>query len=59
MYQLKSFLKENETGYIEDRKVSWKQIQTTKFDRKRLEKEQPDLYREYTDKGSYRKLSVA
>ena len=57
--QLKSFLKENETGYIEDRKISWKQIQTTKFDRKRLEKEQPDLYREYTNKGSYRKLSVA
>lgn len=57
--QLKSFLKENETGYIEDRKISWKQIQTTKFDRKRLEKEQPDVYREYTNKGSYRKLSVA
>lgn len=57
--KLKAFLKENESGYIDDRKISWKQIQTTRFDKKRFEKELPEVYREYISKSSYRRLSVA
>lgn len=57
--QLKNYLKENETGVIGDRRVTWKQVTTTSFDKKRLEKENRDIYEAYVTKNQYRKLSVA
>ncbi len=57
--QLKSYLKENEAGFIGDHKVSWKQINTTSFDKKRLKKELPDIYSQYEVQKSHRRLSVA
>ena len=57
--RFKSYLKENETGIIGNRRVSWKQIKTTTFDRKRLEKENPDIYGNYVSQSQYRRLSVA
>lgn len=57
--QLKNYLKENETGVIGDRRVTWKQVTTTTFDKKRLEKENRDIYEAYVTKSQYRRLSVA
>lgn len=57
--QLKSYLKDNEAGFIGGHKVSWKQIHTTSFDKKRLKKELPDIYSQYEVQKSHRRLSVA
>ena len=57
--QLKNYLKENEVGIIGDRKVTWKQITAKGFDKKRLEKENKEVYEAYLITNSYRKLSVA
>ena len=57
--QLKSFLKENETGVVGDRTVTWKNVVSTGFDKKRLEKERKDIYDEYVTQTKYRRLSVA
>ena len=50
---------ENEEGFVGDRKISWKQVSTTTFDRKRLKQEKPDIYSEYIGKSQHRRLSVA
>ena len=57
--QLKSYLKECESGTIGDWKVTWKQVNRTSFDQKRLKEEQPKIYETYVTQSKYRKLSVA
>lgn len=57
--RLKVFLKENENGFIGDRRISWKEVQSTGFDKKKLAKEHPDIYAQYVTEKSYRRLSVA
>ena len=42
--QLKNFLKNNESGVIGEYRVTWKQVTSTTFDKKRLEKENRALY---------------
>lgn len=56
---LKTFLKENETGTVGERCVTWKQYTRTGIDQKRLKEEKPEIYGEYTTKSSYRRLNVA
>ena len=57
--QLKSYLKECESGTVGDWKVTWKQVNRTSFDQKRLKEEQPKIYETYVTQSKYRKLSVA
>lgn len=57
--RLKNYLKENEVGVVGDRKVTWKQITAKGFDKKRLEKENKEVYEAYLTTNSYRKLYVA
>lgn len=57
--QLKNLLKDNEAGTVGGRKVIWKQVTTTGFDRKRLELEKRDIYEAYTFQNRYRRLTVA
>ena len=57
--QLKAYLKENEVGIVGDRKISWKTISTTTFDKKRLETEKREIYEAHVTKTSYRRLMVA
>ena len=38
---------------VGERKVIWKQITTTQFDKKRLEKERKEIYDEYVTKSQY------
>lgn len=57
--QLKVYLKDNETGVAGDRKVSWKTVVSTNFDRKRLEQENREVYDAYTTRSEYRRFMVA
>ena len=57
--QLKSYLKEAESGTVGDRKIVWKQIYKSSLDQKRLKEEKPDIYNGYITQSSYRRLSVA
>lgn len=57
--QLKNYLKENETGVIGSRKISWKQVTKTSFDKKRLEKENKQLYEKYVTESQYRRFMIA
>ena len=57
--QLKNFLKNNESGVIGEYRVTWKQVTSTAFDKKRLERENHVLYEEYLTKKQYRRLIVA
>ncbi len=57
--QLKSYLKEAETGTVGDRKVTWKLISKNTVDTKRLKSEQPEIYSSFLKDSSYRRLSVA
>ena len=57
--QLKSLLKGAEWGNVGNMHVSWKQVQKSYVDSKRLREENPRIYEEYLKETSYRKLSVA
>lgn len=57
--ELKYLLKENEEGTAGERRVTWKEVKTTAFDRKRLKEEEPEIYGKYVSLGSCRRLSVA
>lgn len=57
--QLKSYLKEAETGTVGGRTVMWKTVGRSAVDTKRLKAEQPDVYSSYLTQSSYRRLSVA
>ena len=50
--KIKTYLKENESGTVGERRIDWKTVTTTTFDKKRLKEE-------HREKGSYRRLSVA
>lgn len=57
--QMKTYLGENEKGIVGDRQISWKPVISTTLDKKRLEKENKEIYDEYCVKNQYRRLSVA
>ena len=57
--QLKSYLKEAESGTVGDRKITWKQIYKSSLDQKRLKEEKPEIFEDYVTQSSYRRLSVA
>ena len=57
--QFKNYLKENEAGTIGGRRVSWKQVSASAFDKKRLEQEKPEIYEAYVSQNQYRRLLVA
>lgn len=57
--QIKAALEEHEKGEVDGTVVFWKKIDREQVDRERLRREQPELYREYSNISSYRKLSVA
>lgn len=45
---LKQGMGQNEVATIGDKKIFWKQAETSKFDRKKLEKKYPDIAKEFT-----------
>lgn len=57
--QLKSYLREAETGVAGGRTVTWKLVSRSTVDTKRLKEEQPGIYGRFLKDSSYRRLSVA
>lgn len=57
--KIKNYLKGNETGTVGGRKVTWKPVVSTTFDKKGLEREHKDIYEKYCRKSRYRRLSIA
>lgn len=57
--QIKAAMGEYETGELDGTVVSWKKISRESLDSKRLRKEQPEVFAEYRNISSYRKLSIA
>lgn len=57
--QIKAAMGEYETGEVDGTVVSWKKISREFLDSKRLRKEQPEVFAEYSNISSYRKLSIA
>ena len=57
--QIEAAMGEYETGEVDGTVVSWKKISRESLDSKRLRKEQPEVFAEYSNISSYRKLSVA
>jgi putative phage-type endonuclease len=56
--QLKELLKNNDTGIIGDRVVTWKNVESERFDSAKFKKEEPSTYAKYTKKTSYRRFMV-
>lgn len=55
---LKDLLKENETGLIGDRVITWKSYNTNRLDTKRLKAERPEIYEDYINVTSARKFAI-
>ena len=55
---LKQMLGENEIGTTADRIITWKSISQERLDSKTLKAEHPTLYKQYSNKTSYRRFSV-
>lgn len=56
--KLKAMLGEAEKGFVYDRKVSWTNVESTRFDSKEFAKNEPDLYEKYAKKSNYRRFSI-
>lgn len=56
--KLKAMLGNNEIGTINEKIVSWKNIDTDKFDTTSFKVEHPDLYSQYLKKSSYRRFII-
>lgn len=56
--EVKLFMKEHEYAYSDRYQVSWKNIDTTKLDTKRIKEEQPEIYETYGKTSHYRRFEV-
>lgn len=54
--RLKAMLGENERGVTKNHMVTWKTIQSNRFDAKSFEKDHPDLFGKYTKTSSHRRF---
>ena len=52
------FMQEHELAGSDCYQVSWKNIDTTKLDTKRMKAEQPELYEKYGKVSHYRRFEV-
>ena len=55
---LKEMLGDNEVGTVGDKIITWKSISQERLDSKTLKAEHPTLYKQYSNKISYRRFSV-
>nr|WP_026678188.1 YqaJ viral recombinase family protein [Fictibacillus gelatini] len=56
--QLKAMMGDNEKAYAGERTITWKSIFSNRFDSKRFAKDHPELYQQYLNQSSYRRLAV-
>jgi len=56
--KLKSLLGNNECGVIEDRQISWKSVTSERFDSKKFQAENAEVYKDYISKSSCRRFTI-
>ncbi len=56
--EVKLYMQDNESASSERFRVSWKNIDATKLDTKRIREEKPELYADYAKVSSYRRFEV-
>lgn len=56
--EIKYMLGDHSIGLAGDRKIYWTNVTTKRFDGKLFEKENPDLYGQYTKESSYRRFQI-
>lgn len=56
--QLKNMLGENACGKVGDRRVTWQEVRTERFDSKLLRADEPDIYSRYIKPNSYRRFQI-
>lgn len=56
--EVKMFMKDYELAGSDSYQVSWKNIESTKLDTKRIKEEMPQIYKDYGKVSSYRKFEV-
>lgn len=57
--QLKAMLETSETGYWQDRKVSWKTVVSNRLDSKGLQKAHPDIYEKFAKPSESRRFTIS
>ena len=57
--RIKNSLKENEIGVAGDYKISWKQINSTRFNQTKFKAENPELYSKYVMQSCYRRFNIS
>ena len=55
---MKLFMQDNEFASSEEFRVSWKNIDSTKLDAKRIKEERPELYADYGKVSHSRRFEV-
>ncbi|MES7190622.1 hypothetical protein U6W49_12220, partial [Cutibacterium acnes] len=55
---LKAMLGNFETGFIDDRKVSWKSVSSTRVDSKLLKEKYPEIYAQVTKTSESRRFTI-
>ena len=53
-----ALMKENETAYVKDRKITWKKSVRVSIDAKRLKEEEPQIYEKYSKVVSSRIFKI-
>lgn len=55
---IKNLLKENEVGLAGGYRISWTQVNSTRFDKAKFKEDNPELYGKYMTNSHYRRFSV-
>jgi predicted phage-related endonuclease len=56
--KIKMMLGENEKGATDNYIVNWKNVSSNRFDSKYFQKENPELFKQYSKESAYRRFSI-
>ena len=56
--EIKMFMKDNELAENDSYKVTWRNVDTTRLDTKRIREEKPDIYNTYAKTSSSRRFQI-
>lgn len=57
--KIKNLLQENEIGRTDGYIVSWKPVNSSKFDKTKFKSDNPELYDKYVSRTTYRRFSIS
>ena len=56
--EIKFYMKDNESAYCDNYRISWSSIERTVLDAKRIKAEKPELYQDYAKTSSSRRFQI-